>query len=57
MDTKNRTDEELKNEGNQVEPLHLPLAQIPLLPQEIKGLKILAELGEHIFQDSSPLKK
>jgi arsenite-transporting ATPase len=28
----------------------LPVAQIPLLPQEIKGLKMLAELGEQIYQ-------
>ena len=29
----------------------LPIAQIPLLPQEIKGLKMLAELGEQIFEE------
>ena len=28
----------------------VPVAQIPLLPQEIKGLKMLAELGEQIYQ-------
>jgi len=28
----------------------LPVAQIPLLPQEIKGLAMLAELGEQIYQ-------
>ena len=27
----------------------LPVAQIPLLPQEIKGLEMLAELGEQIY--------
>lgn len=27
----------------------LPIVQIPLLPQEIKGLKMLAELGEQIY--------
>ncbi len=27
----------------------VPLTQIPLLPQEIKGLKMLAELGEQIY--------
>ena len=29
---------------------HVPVAQIPLLPQEIKGLEMLAELGERIYQ-------
>jgi len=29
----------------------LPVAQIPLLPQEIKGLTMLAELGEQIYQN------
>jgi len=29
---------------------HLPVAQIPLLPQEIKGLEMLASLGEQIYQ-------
>ena len=28
---------------------NVPLVQIPLLPQEIKGLKMLAELGEQIY--------
>ncbi len=32
------------------ERFHVPLAQIPLLPQEIKGLEMLAELGEQIYQ-------
>jgi arsenite-transporting ATPase len=32
------------------ERFRVPLAQIPLLPQEIKGLAMLAELGEQIFQ-------
>lgn len=32
------------------ERFHLPIAQIPLLPQEIKGLKMLAELGDEIYQ-------
>ncbi len=27
----------------------VPLTQIPLLPQEVKGLKMLAELGERIY--------
>lgn len=27
----------------------LPVVQIPLLPQEIKGLKMMAELGEQIY--------
>lgn len=30
----------------------LPVAQIPLLPQEIKGLAMLAELGEQIYRDN-----
>lgn len=29
----------------------LPILQIPLLPQEVKGLKMLAELGEQVFQN------
>jgi arsenite-transporting ATPase len=29
---------------------HLPVMQIPLLPYEIKGLPMLAELGEQIYQ-------
>ena len=32
------------------ERFHLPLAQIPLLSHEIKGLEMLAELGEQIYQ-------
>jgi arsenite-transporting ATPase len=32
------------------ERFHLPVAQIPLLSHEIKGLEILAELGEQIYQ-------
>jgi len=32
------------------ERFRVPLAQIPLLPQEIKGLEMLAELGEQIYQ-------
>lgn len=28
----------------------VPVAQIPLLPQEVKGLEMLAELGERIYQ-------
>jgi arsenite-transporting ATPase len=32
------------------ERFHLPLAQIPLLSHEIKGLDMLAELGEKIYQ-------
>ncbi len=32
------------------ERFQVPLAQIPLLPQEIKGLAMLAELGEQIYQ-------
>ena len=31
---------------------HLPVAQIPLLPQEIKGLEMLASLGEQIYQNN-----
>jgi arsenite-transporting ATPase len=30
---------------------HLPVAQIPLLPHEIKGLNMLAELGEQLYQE------
>lgn len=32
------------------ERFQVPVAQIPLLPQEIKGLKMLVDLGEQIFQ-------
>ena len=32
------------------ERFRVPLAQIPLLPQEIQGLAMLAELGEQIYQ-------
>jgi arsenite-transporting ATPase len=32
------------------ERFQVPVAQIPLLPQEIKGLEMLAELGEQIYQ-------
>jgi len=32
------------------ERFRVPLVQIPLLPQEIKGLAMLAELGEKIYQ-------
>ncbi len=30
----------------------LPVAQIPLLPQEIKGLEMLAALGDEIYQNN-----
>jgi arsenite-transporting ATPase len=33
-----------------VERFRVPLVQIPLLPHEIKGLEMLAELGEQIYQ-------
>ncbi len=36
---------------------HLPVAQIPLLPQEIKGLAMLAELGEQIYQNDLVVEK
>jgi arsenite/tail-anchored protein-transporting ATPase len=32
------------------ERFQVPVAQIPLLPQEIKGVEMLAELGEQIYQ-------
>jgi hypothetical protein len=34
-----------------VDRFGLPLVQIPLLPQEIKGLTMLAELAEQIYQN------
>ncbi|MEW6406188.1 MAG: ArsA-related P-loop ATPase, partial [Chloroflexota bacterium] len=34
-----------------VDRFGLPLVQIPLQPQEIKGLAMLAELGEQIYQN------
>jgi len=33
------------------ERFQLPLAQIPLLPYEIKGLEMLARLGDQIYQN------
>jgi hypothetical protein len=33
------------------ERFQLPLAQFPLLPYEIKGLDMLARLGDQIFQN------
>lgn len=38
------------------ERFHLPVAQIPLLPQEIRGLAMLAELGEQIYQPDDVLE-
>lgn len=35
----------------------LPLVQIPLLPQEIKGLAMLAELGEQIYENDFAVVK
>jgi len=35
----------------------LPVAQIPLLPQEIKGLEMLAQLGEQIYQGDLATEK
>ena len=35
----------------------LPVAQIPLLPQEIKGLEMLAKLGEQIYQGELAIEK
>ena len=35
----------------------LPVAQIPLLPQEIKGLEMLAKLGEQIYQGELATEK
>jgi arsenite/tail-anchored protein-transporting ATPase len=37
-----------------VERFQVPITQIPLLPQEVKGIKMLAELGVQIFQDRMP---
>jgi arsenite-transporting ATPase len=38
-----------------VERFGVPLVQIPLLPQEIKGLEMLARLGEQIYQSDRSL--
>ena len=39
------------------ERFRVPLVQIPLLPQEVKGLKMLIELGEQIYAGSRlPMK-
>ena len=40
-----------------IERFHLPVAQIPLLPQEIKGLAMLAELGDQIYQNDLAVEK
>jgi arsenite/tail-anchored protein-transporting ATPase len=37
------------------ERFQVPVAQIPLLPQEIKGLEMLADLGDQIYQPESVL--
>jgi arsenite/tail-anchored protein-transporting ATPase len=37
-----------------VERFQVPITQIPLLPQEVKGIKMLAELGVQIYQDRMP---
>jgi hypothetical protein len=29
----------------------VPMVQIPLLPHEVKGLEMLAELGEQIYSE------
>jgi len=39
------------------ERFRVPLAQIPLLPQEIKELAMLAELGEQIYQNDLTVKE
>jgi arsenite/tail-anchored protein-transporting ATPase len=39
------------------ERFQTPLVQIPLLPHEIKGLDMLAELGEQIYQADQVLEK
>lgn len=36
-----------------IEHFQLPIAQIPLLPEEIKGLEMLTKLGDKIFNDPS----
>jgi len=38
--------------GEISERFRLPVAQIPLLPKEIKGLEMLATLGEQIYQNA-----
>ena len=43
--------------GEIAERFGLPLAQIPLLPGEIKGLAMLAELGEQIYQSDLAAEK
>jgi arsenite/tail-anchored protein-transporting ATPase len=39
------------------ERFHLPVAQIPLLPHEVKGLAMLTELGEQIYQSDTVAEK
>jgi arsenite-transporting ATPase len=38
-----------------VERFRVPLVQIPLLPQEVKGLAMLAELGEQLYGEKVPV--
>jgi arsenite-transporting ATPase len=38
-----------------VERFRVPLVQIPLLPREIKGLTMLAELGEQLYDEKVPV--
>ena len=39
------------------ERFQVPVAQIPLLPQEVKGVEMLAELGEQIYQsETTPVR-
>lgn len=35
----------------------VPLVQIPLLPQEVKGLEMLTDLGEQVYQDEPTTEK
>ena len=37
------------------ERFNVPLVQIPLLPQEVKGLAMLAELGEQLYGEKVPV--
>jgi arsenite-transporting ATPase len=38
-----------------VERFRVPLVQIPLLPHEVKGLIMLAELGEQLYGEKVPV--
>jgi arsenite-transporting ATPase len=51
--TKARRSMQEKYLGEISERFQVPVVQIPLLPQEVKGVEMLAELGERIYEGES----